>query len=208
MKKVWSFIIAGSLVWFGSSCKTSQKSVQVTDSDYVMGNYDFPLADTAMKYTSANAILTEEMTDQVKEIMPNLYGKATVMQFGEGIVVSLDRGNIFGVNDFLLNENSKDIIRHLGFNLTENPDTYILVVGRTDATGPAEYNQNLAYRRACAVANYLVGCGINKDRMFVDTFGEKFPDFSNNRAFSRNLNRRVDFLILPSNYMRRTADTK
>ncbi len=196
-------------------CKTSQTST-TADSDTMVNyfpkdNYSYPLADTAFKYSNQEWLsdnLDVVMNEKVKSMMPNLEGKATIMQFGEGIIVSLDRGNVFGVNDVTLNENTKNILRHLSFNLQQDPDTYILVVGRTDATGTREYNESLAYNRASVVANYLHGTGVDKDRLFVDTFGEKFPDFTNRLAAGRELNRRVDFLILPSNYLRETASSK
>ena len=140
--------------------------------------------------------------------MTNLDGDATVIQYGDALVVSLNKGKVFGVDDYTINENAKDILRKLAFNLQQYPDTYILAVGRTDATGSASHNEHLAYKRAASAANYVVNCGVDKSRFFVDTFGEKFPDFSNKLAKTRDLNRRVDFLILPSNDLRESLDSK
>jgi outer membrane protein OmpA-like peptidoglycan-associated protein len=167
---------------------------------------EFPLADSALKYSTKgkmNEQLAEAMRDHANMISSNLQGMASVIQYGEGIIVTLDQGDIFGSGEFVLNENSRKILRHLAFNLQQMPDTYILVAGRADSDGSSKNNDKLAYNRAAAVANYLHGCGIDGDRFFVDSFGEKYPDFANNTHLNKSKNRRVDFLILPSNDLRK-----
>jgi outer membrane protein OmpA-like peptidoglycan-associated protein len=165
----------------------------------------FPLVDTILKYSSdgrVNYRLTQNMTALSKELTSNLGDKASVMQYGEGIIVALDQGDIFEKNGFTLNENAKDILRYLAYNLQKNPDTYIMVAGRADSDGKNDKNDKLAYKRAAVAANYLHGCGIDEDRFFVDSYGEKYPDYRNNTKFNMDKNRRVDFLIIPSNQMR------
>lgn len=166
---------------------------------------EFPLADTVLKYSSEGNIsnrLTDKMSLHAQMISSNLNGKASVLQYGEGVIVALDQGDIFETDDFTLNEKSKDVLRSLAYNLKQMPDTYILVAGRADSDGPSDHNDKLAYKRAAMAAKYLHGCGIDEDRFFVDSYGEKYPDFKNNTRLSKNKNRRVDFLIIPSNELR------
>jgi outer membrane protein OmpA-like peptidoglycan-associated protein len=142
------------------------------------------------------------MSNHARMLSENLQGRASVIQYGEGVIVALDQGDVFGKDQFVLKDNAKEILRYLAFNLNQMPDTYILVAGRADSDGKSEHNDKLAYKRAAAAANYLHGCGIEEDRFFVDSYGESYPDFKNNTGINKNKNRRVDFLILPSNALR------
>ncbi|HET7408718.1 MAG TPA: OmpA family protein [Paracoccaceae bacterium] len=49
------------------------------------------------------------------------------------------------------------------------------VEGHTDSTGPAPYNLELSRRRAAAVVDYLVGRGIDPERLKARGFGETRP---------------------------------
>lgn len=192
-----------------SNTATSSKNDKVNIVETVdLKDLNFPLADTIMKYSMAGQAdipLTNEMVALSKEVADNMNNEASVSQYGQGVIVSFDKGNAFAVNDYMLNENMKNSIRKLVFKLKENPSSYIVVFGRADATGPAEYNEKLAQHRASTVANYMLGCTIEKERLFVDSFGEKFPDFKNNTAMNKNRNRRVDILIIPSNEAREVS---
>ncbi|MGR3810920.1 OmpA family protein [Jiulongibacter sp. NS-SX5] len=186
----------------GEAMMTNKGTTDYTEVEYVS---EFPLADTVLKYSSqgfTGARLTEAMSVNAKGISENLDGRASVLQYGEGIIVALDQGDIFESGEYKLNEKSKDVLRALAFNLKQMPETYILVAGRADSDGATEANDKLAYMRAATAANYLHGCGVEEDRFFVDSFGEKYPDFKNNSKLSKNKNRRVDFLIIPANSMR------
>lgn len=65
------------------------------------------------------------------------------------------------------------------------------VVGHTDSTGAAAYNQKLSERRAQTVADYLHAKGIGDGRMAVSGAGESQPVADNQTAEGRALNRRV-----------------
>lgn len=197
------------------ACKTSSVVSNKNDDNKVnvvqttdLAELNFPLADTIMKYSmagTANLPLTNDMVSLSKEVSDNMNNEASVSQYGQGVIVSFDKGNAFAINEFALNEQTKTSLRKLAFKLKENPSSFVVVFGRADATGPAEYNEKLAQRRASAVANYLLGCTVEKERLFVDSFGEKFPDFKNNTAMNKNRNRRVDILIIPSNEAREVS---
>lgn len=66
------------------------------------------------------------------------------------------------------------------------------IVGHTDASGPASYNDRLSLLRAQEVKRYLVGdCGISEDRLEAVGVGERFPFDSENPNADEN--RRVEF---------------
>jgi OOP family OmpA-OmpF porin len=51
----------------------------------------------------------------------------------------------------------------------------ILAVGHTDRLGSDAYNQKLSEKRAAAVKEYLVGKGIEANRVYTEGKGEKQP---------------------------------
>jgi outer membrane protein OmpA-like peptidoglycan-associated protein len=65
------------------------------------------------------------------------------------------------------------------------------VVGHTDDTGSAAYNQRLSERRAATVARYLEDKGISESRLAVSGAGESEPVGDNKSAEGRAQNRRV-----------------
>jgi OOP family OmpA-OmpF porin len=80
--------------------------------------------------------------------------------------------------------------------LQDNPDVRVRVEGHTDSTGPEKYNMDLSYRRAESVKNYLVGKGIDANRLSVVGYGESKPLVSNKTSAGRAVNRRVEFKVL------------
>jgi outer membrane protein OmpA-like peptidoglycan-associated protein len=74
----------------------------------------------------------------------------------------------------------------------------LVVVGHTDSTGPAEYNQRLSVRRAEAVRTVLVEAGVEASRIDLRGFGLTQPVASNGDGTGRAMNRRVEFIFTPS----------
>ena len=66
------------------------------------------------------------------------------------------------------------------------------VIGHTDSTGPADYNQGLSERRAQAAADYLSEQGVAASQMTVKGMGEADPVADNATREGRAMNRRVD----------------
>ena len=75
--------------------------------------------------------------------------------------------------------------------------TVVHVVGHTDSTGPADYNQRLSERRAESVASYLANQGVSYSRLHTEGRGEYEPRDSNATEAGRQLNRRVEIFIKP-----------
>ena len=71
------------------------------------------------------------------------------------------------------------------------------IQGHTDAIGSDAANQRLSEKRAYAVVNFLVQYGgIDAKRLQAKGYGESQPVASNETDEGRQLNRRVDFVIL------------
>jgi outer membrane protein OmpA-like peptidoglycan-associated protein len=69
------------------------------------------------------------------------------------------------------------------------------IVGHTDSTGTAEYNQRLSEQRANAVKQYLVNTGVPNYSLSAEGRGEYEPRESNVTEEGRALNRRVEFFV-------------
>ncbi len=72
----------------------------------------------------------------------------------------------------------------------------VLVVGHTDSSGPASFNDALSLKRAQSVADYLVSTGANEDAIRVIGRGSREPMASNDTREGRIQNRRVDVLVV------------
>jgi outer membrane protein OmpA-like peptidoglycan-associated protein len=81
--------------------------------------------------------------------------------------------------------------------LKRYPRTTIRVIGHTDNVGSDAYNRRLSEDRANAVAWYLEDAGLNPQRVVAEGRGESQPRASNDTEAGRQLNRRVEMLIVP-----------
>ncbi len=77
-------------------------------------------------------------------------------------------------------------------------ETIIAITGHTDASGYEVNNQRLSLQRAQAVADYLASHGLARDRLLVTGVGSSLPIADNSSAPGRNLNRRIEFKMLPA----------
>ncbi|MCB1859925.1 MAG: OmpA family protein [Gammaproteobacteria bacterium] len=75
--------------------------------------------------------------------------------------------------------------------------TVVHVVGHTDSTGSAAYNQRLSEARAESVVSYLGRRGVPYERMRSEGRGMNEPRASNETEAGRQLNRRVEIYLKP-----------
>jgi len=83
--------------------------------------------------------------------------------------------------------------------LNRYPRTTVKITGHTDNVGSAAYNQALSERRANAVKSDLTKNGLDPQRIFTEGMGKDQPRTSNDTEAGRQLNRRVEMLIIPNN---------
>lgn len=72
----------------------------------------------------------------------------------------------------------------------------IKVEGHTDNKGGKDKNQKLSEDRAKSVADYLIAQGIDQSRLESVGYGDTRPVAPNLTARGRELNRRVEFIIV------------
>lgn len=82
--------------------------------------------------------------------------------------------------------------------LNKYSNSTVMVMGFTDSTGSASYNQTLSQQRAASVAAYLQGQGVKASRFEVMGMGPSNPIASNDTAEGRAQNRRVEIKIIPN----------
>jgi OOP family OmpA-OmpF porin len=72
----------------------------------------------------------------------------------------------------------------------------VIAVGHTDSVGGDGYNQKLSTSRANAIKDYLVGKGIEKNRVYTEGKGEGQPVADNKTKEGRAKNRRVEIEVV------------
>jgi outer membrane protein OmpA-like peptidoglycan-associated protein len=142
-------------------------------------------------------IIGAQMDKQAKELKQNIPG-ATVERVGEGIAVTFESGLLFDFDSDVIRATAGKNLQTLAASLHKYPGSDLLIVGHTDQTGPATYNQGLSERRAGAAARYLVDQGVKRTRVSTRGMGETEPIASNETEAGRQKNRRVEVAIYAS----------
>lgn len=107
------------------------------------------------------------------------------------------RNIYYDFNQYVLKETSYASIDNLLEYLQENPTVRIELRSHTDGIGGHQYNMTLSQKRAQSVVNYLIGHGIDKNRLVAKGYGATKPLASNDdEEEGRELNRRTEFKIL------------
>ncbi|MCX6234181.1 MAG: OmpA family protein [Bacteroidetes bacterium] len=92
-------------------------------------------------------------------------------------------------------ESQSELQKLISF-LEENRNLKIEISGHTDNVGNLSYNSDLSERRAKAVYDFLVKCGIPSSRLDYRGYGSSQPIDSNDTPEGRNHNRRTEFKII------------
>ena len=142
----------------------------------------------------AGAVIGHQMDQQAKELKQSIPG-ATIQRVGEGITVTFASGLLFDVNSDQIRAEAASNLRNLAASLDKFPNTDLLIVGHTDATGTAEYNQGLSQRRAASASAYLAAQGVSAGRLRTAGRGELEPIATNDTDAGKLLNRRVEVAI-------------
>jgi OOP family OmpA-OmpF porin len=135
----------------------------------------------------------------VKTVMEIPLDEYEITKIKKDSAVVLNNVNFeFNTTQFTVGSD-KDLDRLLRF-LQNNSDIRIQINGYTDNIGSRGYNLNLSYRRALAVKEYLIENGISADRIECKGFGYEKPLRRNDTEENRQINRRVEFVILNNTY--------
>ena len=112
---------------------------------------------------------------------------------GEKITIAADA--LFDFDKSTLRPEGRASLDELATKVQRINLEVILAVGHTDRMGSDSYNRALSMRRAEAVKAYLVGRGIDANRIYTDGKGESQPVTGNETDAGQALNRRVTITL-------------
>ncbi|HCY99300.1 MAG: hypothetical protein A3D16_08235 [Rhodobacterales bacterium RIFCSPHIGHO2_02_FULL_62_130] len=122
----------------------------------------------------------------------------SVVNNGDYLVVNMPQDVLFATDSANLRPDLTRDIKAVAANLIRYPNSTIEVIGHTDNSGSAAYNQDLSQRRAVSVANVLRESGVPNARIAAYGRGEDQPIASNLTPEGRSANRRVEIIIRPT----------
>ena len=135
-----------------------------------------------------------------KGILVDKSGRALIRQEYSLLKEGLIRLNTinFGIGSTEIDPESNSILDEIGQLLRKYPSLKIQIGGHTDNTGIKEINYKLSRERAVAVREYLLlhFTDLKRDRLMAVGFGSDKPLASNATVEGRNINRRVEFVVI------------
>lgn len=120
-----------------------------------------------------------------------------VVREGENIRLVMPGNLTFGVGRHEVRPEFYATLESVALILKEFDNTVIRVAGHTDSDGSDSSNQTLSEQRAGSVGQLLITQGVAAGRVQVSGYGERYPVASNDTAFGRQANRRVELELAP-----------
>ncbi|MEQ8896590.1 MAG: OmpA family protein [Roseovarius sp.] len=143
----------------------------------------------------AGSFLDQQEADLRRQLENDRIG---IRNTGDRLIVTMPQDILFAVDSSTVNSSLRGDLLTVANSLRDYPRSRVQVVGHTDNTGSAAYNQSLSERRAGAVADVLMSGGVSFDRLEAFGRGEDQPVASNLTTEGRAQNRRVEIVILPT----------
>ncbi|WP_265499824.1 OmpA family protein [Paracoccus beibuensis] len=121
-----------------------------------------------------------------------------IVNHGSYLQVILPEGILFATDSAAVSGPAQSDLYAVARNLNQYPNSRVEVIGHTDSTGTAAYNQDLSQRRAQSVAGILAAAGVSSNRLVAVGRGQTQPIASNDTIQGRAQNRRVEIIIRPT----------
>ena len=148
---------------------------------------------------AGGAAIGNALDRQEEELRQSLNNdEIQITNTGDRLIVTMPQDILFAVDSFTVAPGLRSDLGKVAQSLQNYPDSTVQVVGHTDNTGEASYNQGLSERRANAVADVLMNNGVPFERIQTFGRGEDQPVASNLSEEGRAQNRRVEIVILPT----------
>ncbi len=145
------------------------------------------------------AIVGNQLDKQAAELQAEINdSRIRIINEGSQLRVVMPEGILFAVDSATVQSSVQNDLYAVADNLNRYPNTRVEIIGHTDNTGSAAYNQDLSQRRAMAVASILRNAGVAGGRVVAYGRGEDAPVASNLTPEGRQQNRRVEILIIPT----------
>ena len=164
----YKFLISIFMVMFVAACATTPK-----DSADSSGSGS---SDSGSDVSSEEGSITETS------------GSGIVAGSQEDLIVNVGDRVFFGYDSSDLDSDALELLQDQVAWLKQNSDVSVTIEGHCDERGTREYNLALGEKRAQAVKNYLIGLGINPDRVSTISYGKERPAVvgSNDGAWAQN----------------------
>lgn len=104
----------------------------------------------------------------------------------------------FDSNSATIKSQFRPVLNSFTDSLRRNPGTHVVIVGHTDSTGGAHINDPLSLNRANAARDYIFNQGVRGPRIQTEGRGAREPVASNESAWGRAKNRRIDIFVAQS----------
>ena len=117
-----------------------------------------------------------------------------VREEARGLVVTLSGSVLFASDAVDLLPAARDRLTQVA-DVLKQTQSPLLIEGHTDSQGPDDYNEELSYRRAERVREFLVSQGVPAERVRIRGLGEYRPVATNTSPEGRANNRRVEIII-------------
>jgi len=144
------------------------------------------------------AVGGDTLDRQEAELRAQLGANVGLVNTGSQLIVTMPQDILFAVDSATLTPTLIGDLQDVARSLNSYPNTTVQVVGHTDNTGDAAYNQRLSEQRAQSVASVLINGGVAPSRINIVGRGENNPIASNQTAEGRQQNRRVEIIITPN----------
>lgn len=178
----------------GGSVETAMGDTGKTDAGPEVESAALDALRGAQVGGTTGALIGRRMDEQAERIDERL-PEVNVERIREGILVTFDDQLLFDFDERFLRPSAEEDVQALAEVLTRSDDTRVLVVAHTDATGPADYNQELSLGRARDIARHVAQAGVGRSRIETMGQGESQPIASNDTPGGRQMNRRVEIAI-------------
>lgn len=164
--------------WSSSDCTRQKGKITLFRSKYQMSH-----TDTNSLYHS----WVDNLIGDLKRGWKAYYMRDAEMRNFEMLPVLFDH------DKDSLKDSFYPFLRDMAKIVNSHSDLRIKIIGHTDSNGTNEYNIGLSQRRAFKVKAFLIEAGVREDRIVIEYRGETDPAMSNDTAYGKSLNRRVDF---------------
>ena len=141
-------------------------------------------------------LLSPSVSAQTAEQLEKQYGREAMQKALETKYNYDLYGIHFDVDKATIRPETQPLFDDIAQMLKNFPVWRLSIVGHTDSTGDAAYNQRLSLERANAVKSALVDRGIQASRLETEGAGQNQPVASNDTPEGRALNRRVALIRL------------
>jgi outer membrane protein OmpA-like peptidoglycan-associated protein len=177
----------------GQSNEAQHQIQQLTDEQVRLTSARLGATERALEVSERQRAEAERSAELAAAALIHI---ATVKQLQDTMVISMPSEVLFasGKSD-LLPQAQDRLDQVLAVLAEQGRDTKIVVQGYTDATGSDASNVDLSRRRADSVRAYLVGHGIDPERITAEGYGSANPVADNATPENRAGNRRVEIVV-------------